>query len=286
VSVRRPSAGGPRAQHFLRSSRLAETIVREAGVLPGQLVLDLGAGRGALTAPLARAGARVIAVERDPALASELRSRFPAVRVVEADAARWRWPDEPFAVVANLPFAGAASILRSLLDEPAVPLRRADVIVQWEFAAKQAAVWPSTLRSVLWGAWWELSITRRLAPSAFAPPPSVFAALLSIRRLHPPLLDPAESQGYATFLRRMWGDAPLRNVLAPTGLKRLALENGFDRGARARDLDARQWAAVFRGVSFGSGSPGAPGRSHGARPTERASRAGRRRGDGRSAASG
>jgi len=50
-------------------------------------VLDLGAGAGALTAPLVGAGARVVAVERDPALASRLRRRFaPAdVTVVEQD---------------------------------------------------------------------------------------------------------------------------------------------------------------------------------------------------------
>jgi 23S rRNA (adenine-N6)-dimethyltransferase len=244
VSVRRPP-GGPRGQHFLRSSRLAETIVREAGVQPGDLVLDLGAGRGALTTPLVRAGARVTAIEHDPALAADLRGRFPGVRVVEADARRWAWPDEPFAVVANLPFAAASSILSSLLD-PSVPLRRADVIVQWDFAAKQAAVWPSTMRSALWGAWWRLSIPRRLAPFAFAPPPSVFAAVLAIRRLDEPLIDAAEARAYGDFLRANWGDARLRRLIGPRRLKRLALENGFDPRARPRDLDARQWAAVYR----------------------------------------
>lgn len=254
MSVRRPPAGGPSGQHFLRSSRLAETIVREAGVAPGDLVVDLGAGRGALTRPLERAGARVIAIERDPALARELRSRFPRVRVVCADATRWTPPDEPFAVVANLPFAAASPILRSLLD-PSLALRRADVIVQWEFAAKRAAAWPSTMRSALWRAWWELSISRRLAPSAFAPPPSVFAAVLSIRRLDVPLLAPAEFCPYAAFLGRVWVGAPLRRVLPPRDVKRLAVENGFDPGARPRDLDARQWAAVFRSRKIEARSP-------------------------------
>jgi 23S rRNA (adenine-N6)-dimethyltransferase len=285
VSVRRPPAGGPRGQHFLRSSSLAETLVREAGVAPGDLVVDLGAGRGALTAALERAGARVIAVERDATLANELRSRFARVRVVEADGTRWPWPAEPFAVVANLPFAAAAPILRSLLDDPRVPLRRGDVIVQWEFAAKHAAVWPSTKRSVYWGAWWRLSVSRRFAPSAFAPPPSVAAAVLSIRRLAEPLLDPSQSRAYAAFLGQAWGDAPLRRVLPAGDVRRAALEHGFDPGARPRDLDARQWAALCR-LSMRSGRPEAPGRSRVARQTARATPGEPRPGGGRSASSG
>lgn len=285
MSVRRPPAGGPRGQHFLRSKRLAETIVREAGVAPGDLVVDLGAGRGALTAPLVRAGARVLAVERDYALVTELRSRFPSARVVQADAIRWIWPEEPFAVVANLPFAAAAGILRSLLDDPRVPLRRADVIVQWEFAAKHAAVWPSTMRSVHWGAWWRLSVSRRLAPSAFAPRPSVVAAVLTIRPLEEPLLDPSHSRPYGAFLGRVWGDAPLRRVLPAGDVKRLALEHGFDPHARPRDLDARQWAALYR-RSMRTGSPGAPGRSRVATQTAHASPGEPRPGGGRSAWSG
>jgi 23S rRNA (adenine-N6)-dimethyltransferase len=250
--------------------------------VPGDLVVDLGAGRGALTAPLERAGARVIAVERDATLANELRSRFARVRVVEADGTRWTWPEEPFAVVANLPFAAAGAILRSLLDDPRVPLRRADVIVQWEFAAKHAAVWPSTMRSVHWGAWWQLSVSRRLAPSAFAPPPSVAAAVLSIRRLDEPLLDPSQSRPYAAFLGRVWGDAPLRRVLPAGHVKRVAREHGFGAGARPRDLDARQWAALYR-RSTRPGSPGAPGRSRVARRTARANPGEPHRGGGRSA---
>jgi 23S rRNA (adenine-N6)-dimethyltransferase len=252
VSVRRSSAAGAaRGQHFLRSSQLADTLVREAGVEPGQLVVDIGAGRGALTSSLAQAGARVIAVERDPALVAELRGRFSdSVSVVAADARHWTWPEESFSVVANLPFAAAASMLQSLLDDPLLPLQRAYLIVQWELAAKRAAVWPSTLRGVYWGAWWELAVVRRLAPAAFAPPPSVDAAVLSVDRRAAPLVPAEGDAGYWSFLSRVWGDAPLRRCLRPhlggRELKRLALDNGFDDRALPRDLDARQWAAVYR----------------------------------------
>ena len=75
MAGRRP-ARAARGQHFLRSSRLAAELVREAGVAAGDVVVDVGAGTGLLTRELAAAGARVTALELDPALAADLRRRF------------------------------------------------------------------------------------------------------------------------------------------------------------------------------------------------------------------
>ncbi len=254
MSVRRPPSGGAaRGQHFLRSSSLADTLVAEAGIAPGELVVDVGAGRGALTGALRRADARVIALEIDAALAAGLRRRFDndaRVAVVAADARTWPWPAEPFSVVANLPFAGAAAVLRSLLDDPNASLQSAYVIVQWEFAAKRAATCPVTLQGVYWAAWWRLAVARRLAPAAFAPPPPVVSAVLAIEPRDTPLVPRSEHALYRTFLERAWADKPLRmtlrGTLGPRELKLLAAANGFDDRALPRDIDARQWAAIYR----------------------------------------
>jgi 23S rRNA (adenine-N6)-dimethyltransferase len=241
VSVR--PVARPRGWHRLRSRAFADELVRDAGVRPGDLVLDLGAGDGMLTAPLLAAGARVVAVELDQASVATLRRRFPAADVVRGDATTTALPREPFAVVANLPFAAGTAILRRLLDEPRVPLRQADVIVEWGLAAKRAAVWPSTLTSVYWGAWHELELVRRIPRSGFAPPPSVDAALLRVRRRDEPLLPVERAPAYRAFLRAAYRDAPVVRMVPQA--RKLATELGFDRQARARDLDARQWAALF-----------------------------------------
>jgi 23S rRNA (adenine-N6)-dimethyltransferase len=226
--------------------------VSNAGVAPGGLVVDVGAGTGVLTRALLDAGAEVIALELDPTLATALRRRFATapVRVLEQDARSWAWPGVAFSVVANLPFAGSGAILGSLLSDPRRPLRRADVIVQWELAEKHAAVWPSTMRGTYWRAWFELAIAARLSRSAFSPVPAVDAAVLSAVTRRTPFVAPNDHAQYRNLLRHAFRtNRPLRQALrdyvTPRELRRLAELHGFDAGARARDLDARQWAAVF-----------------------------------------
>lgn len=246
TSGRRRASG----QHFLRSRQLAVSLVDAAGISPGDLVLDIGAGRGIIAAELAAQHAAVVAIESDPTLAAGLRARFarlPRVTVVQADARRLRPPDEPFRVVANLPFDGGTAILRRLLDDPRVALVGADVVLEWSAAAKRAAVWPSTVLGAYWSAWHELRLVRRLPRSAFAPPPSVDAGVLRVRRLELPLVALSDARAYRIFLEQCFARRP-RNVVPGRTLKRLALELGFDPNAAARDLDATQLATAFGAV--------------------------------------
>lgn len=255
---RRPARGSP-GQHFLRSKQLAGDLVAEADLARGDLVLEIGGGTGVLTHALAQTGARVLVLERDPALVARLRERFgrrASVRLVQADAVEYQWPAEPFAVVANLPFARSGAILTRLLRDPCTPLRKAHVIVQWEFAAKHTAVCPATLRATYWRAWYDISISRRLDRSAFAPPPSVDGAVARLERRTRPRLPLESHEAYWSFLRAAFGTQEpirrsLRHSLSSLQIKRLAPALGFAREARAWQLDAEQWARLFafaRGV--------------------------------------
>jgi 23S rRNA (adenine-N6)-dimethyltransferase len=130
---RRP-AGTPRAQHFLGSAAVAAALIEGADVSGRDLVVEFGAGYGRLTEQLATRAGRVIAVEIDARLAARLAGRFqerPNVTVLRADALTVPLPRSPFKVVSNPPFHITAALLHRLLDDPRVPLRRADLIVGW-----------------------------------------------------------------------------------------------------------------------------------------------------------
>jgi 23S rRNA (adenine-N6)-dimethyltransferase len=248
------------SQHFLRSPRIAAALVRDAGVGPEDLVVEIGAGSGRLTAPLAERAAEVLAIELDPVWAGRLRERFRGfghVVVLEADAASVALPRRPFRVVSNLPFHRTGELLRHLLDDPSVPLVQADVIVEWGVAVKRSACWPSTMRSVLWGTRFELAVVRRLPPRCFEPAPQVEAAVLrAVRRAEPLVPGRAErafralvEAGFRTRARDL--RSALAHTIPPRAFRRAARELGLGTAAHARDLDIHQWVALFDAVHRG-----------------------------------
>lgn len=147
----------------------------------GQLVLDIGAGRGAITAHLVAAGARVIAVELHPDRAERLRRRFvdDAVTVVETDATALRLPHRPFRVVANPPFAGSGRLLRLLLARGSY-LESADLVLQRAVVRRYSERGAPGERR--WRRDYDVRRGLVLPRRAFRPPPRVDAAVLIIRR--------------------------------------------------------------------------------------------------------
>jgi 23S rRNA (adenine-N6)-dimethyltransferase len=194
-------------QHFLGSRRLAAQLVADAGVGRAHRVVDLGAGAGALTAPLAATGASILAVELDAELARDLALTFagaPNVTVWRADVCDVPLPMTPYRVVANPPFAHTAVVLRRLLDAPGGGLERADLVVQWQVARHRARVdagAPADLLGASWGPWWRFARGRRLPAACFRPRPSVDAAVLVVTRRDPPLLPAEQFAAYAGFVR-------------------------------------------------------------------------------------
>src|SRR5687767_3818595 len=95
-------------QNFLQDPAIIAEIIGTLHPPPGSLIVDLGAGAGALTAAAARTGCRVRAVELDPDWVAALRARAGAwrdVEVVRADVLTVPLPAEPFHVVSAVPYA-------------------------------------------------------------------------------------------------------------------------------------------------------------------------------------
>ena len=130
-------------------------------------------GKGALTAPLVAAGARVIAIELHPGRAAFLRHRFADadVKVVQADAGTsLLLPHKPFRVVANPPYGISSTLLRTLTARQS-RLVRADLVLQRAFARGFAADGPPSGK-------WHAHLGMSLPRHAFQPKPSVDSCVL------------------------------------------------------------------------------------------------------------
>ncbi|HEV2373293.1 MAG TPA: rRNA adenine N(6)-methyltransferase family protein [Streptosporangiaceae bacterium] len=259
------------SQNFLIDTAVIDRLVRGSGVGEGDLVLDIGAGNGLITAALAGHGARVVAIEQDPVLARRLRAKFAAApgklsdgvpTVVEGDVLTVALPRESFRVVANLPFGITTKILHHLLDDPRGMLSRADVIVQAEVARKRGTRGRGTLLNACWEPWFEFSTGPRIPPTAFRPRPRVDAAVLIIRSREQPLLSAAVRPAYTEFVTGAFAGAhptvasALSRVVPRSRFAELAGSLGFGIDALPSQLEAGHWVGLFQATQSRRGEPG------------------------------
>jgi 16S rRNA (adenine1518-N6/adenine1519-N6)-dimethyltransferase len=240
-------------QHFLEPAWV-EKVIRAIDPEPDQTFIEIGAGSGALTRPLAARANAVIAYEIDRDLAADLRAAaIPNVTIVEGDflersAGREPTAPSPLAVrvAGNLPYYVASPILFALADLRArgMAIVDATVMLQREVADRLTATPGSReygVLSVLLQHVADVQIVLKLPAGAFRPPPKVLSALVRLR-FHapdPPVVDSAVFAALvqAVFTRRR---KTIANALR-------ALERGADDtfpapsdALRAAGLDGRR----------------------------------------------
>ncbi|WP_121710075.1 23S rRNA (adenine(2058)-N(6))-methyltransferase Erm(O) [Streptomyces sp. E5N91] len=191
------------SQNFLTDRATAERVARLAAPDRGcpPLLLEVGAGNGALTEPLARRSRELHAYEIDPRLVPGLRARFarsPHVHVVAGDFLTAQPPRTPFAVAGNVPFSRTADIVDWCLTAPG--LTDATLLTQLEYARKRTGDYGRwTLLTVLTWPRHEWRLVGRVGRSRFWPAPRVDAGILRIERRPTALLTGAAA-------RRDWAD--------------------------------------------------------------------------------
>ncbi len=253
-------------QHWLSDATVLDRILAAAAVEPGEQLLEVGPGRGALTERLlASPAGAVAAVELDRDLVAGLRDRFgadPRFALLEGDVLAVPLPPAD-KVVANIPYNITGPLLELLvgrLDAPRnPPFRRLVLLVQQEVGERIRArpgSGPCGALSVRMQLLARCTPVCPVPPRCFTPPPKVHSEVICIEPLPPEQWpEPALARGVERLLRCAYGSRRkmLRNTLAsllPAGeLAPLAAAAGVDLAQRPQDLAPAQWIALAAGLN-------------------------------------
>jgi len=249
-------------QHFLASPAVLRKIVGVIDPKPEDVLVEIGAGRGVLTAALAETAGRVIAVEKDERLIPMLREAMPVnVEVVHADILtvdfrelRRRASVPALRVVGNIPYSISSPLLFRVLDDREL-FSDCIFLLQKEVAERITAGPGSKSYAplgILLQNEFEARVAFRVAPGSFSPPPKVQSALLTLRRRPVPLHPGAAEEPFRAFLRiafaerrkMLWKNLSRRSSAAALAAAYDSL--GLARNVRAEELSADVLFALFR----------------------------------------
>ncbi len=276
ISARRPKHKPRLGQHFLADNSAAARIVDALGDISSGTVLEIGPGRGVLTALLARRARRLIAVELDRVLAAQLSLKFGMaknVEIIEADILAIdvdslfgpkpglgrpgiEFKPERAKVVGNLPYYITSEILLRLFDYSKY-FDSIVIMVQREVADRIAAQ-PGSRDYGLLSATAQLHGDAEklftLPPPSFSPPPRVHSTVLrlTMRPRHEEL--GVAGDGFIDFLKLSFGQKRktlwnnLRGNYADKLLRAAMAEANVKPGARAEALSLEESAALYRAL--------------------------------------
>lgn len=272
--MKRPP-GGPRpdrlpaprkrfGQHFLKDTRVLDSIADALGDLHGRTVIEIGPGRGALTDRLVSRAARVVAIEVDRDLVQHLRARYagqPQVEIVEGDVLKQSLAElagGPYVLAGNVPYYITTPIIFHALEVPRPDT--AVYLVQKEVADRMAAPPGSKTYgalSVNLQALVDVAFVRSVAPGAFNPPPAVDSAVVRITPRVDPVVEPPLEARFRSFvlaafgLRRKQLVRVVRTVANLDAVQALAVITacGLSPEARPETLTPSDFAALVRALS-------------------------------------
>jgi 16S rRNA (adenine1518-N6/adenine1519-N6)-dimethyltransferase len=245
-------------QHFLKDPNTARLVA--AGVTGEDVVLEIGPGRGFLTAFLAQRAHLVHAVELDPDVLPALRRAVGSnVRIHEGDALRFDYDalePAPNKLVANLPYNVASPLVLKLLEETG-SLQHLRFMVQLEVARRMAAgrgTKDYAAYAALVQLLAEVRIAHRVSPNVFDPPPRVYSAVVDMERRRPGL-EPTEYRGVKQLVLAAFRSRRKRlinNLPEPARgeAPRILGSLGYGPDARAEELGPEDFVALYRSVAW------------------------------------
>lgn len=255
-----PRKSGARlGQHFLTGAWAARKLAEAAEIAAGDIVLEIGPGKGALTKEILKAGGRVIAIEKDSALVAYLRENLPHehLTIVDADVraidpARIGLAPGGYILAANIPYYITGEILRQFLSSTTPP-RRAALLIQKEVAERiLARGGKESILSLSVKAYGEPSIAAKVSKGNFSPPPSVDSAILVVKHISRDFFADIDEKFFFEVVRR--GFSSKRKMLANNlgayfGREKVLCalaELRVSEKIRAEDVVLSQWKEIAR----------------------------------------
>ena len=222
-------------QNFLIKRGIVDEIVKAADLQEGEPVLEIGPGIGTLTQGLAQSGANVTAIELDTRLLEVLDTtlaQYSNVTIVHGDVLKLDVPsimnNEPFKVVANLPYYITTPIIMSLL-ESRLPIERLVVMVQKEVALRMVAK-PGTkdygALSVAVQYYTKPDIVLDVPPKSFLPAPAVTSSVIRCVLRDQPPVDVVDEKLFFRVVKAGFAQRrkTFANTMKTTGLSKDRIE--------------------------------------------------------------
>lgn len=258
---RRPKLG----QHFLADARYRRRILDSLDLCPDELVVEIGAGRGAMTELLAERARRVIAIEIDASLARELQNRLrgePRIQVLKADILSTDVADlcrhqgvERCFVFGNLPYYISSPIIGRLFGY-STSIRAMALLAQCEVAERLTASPGGPAYgylSVLAQLYSEPRVVLRVPPGAFSPPPKVQSALVEFKtHLRFPEYSSERQERFLSFVKRCFAQKRknllnnLAEVYQRPRVEEVLASLTLAPSLRGEQLSLEQFAQLFR----------------------------------------
>lgn len=198
------------SQHFLRGRSLIAELIGHSNIKRGDLVLDIGAGSGAISSVLSYRGCQVIAIEHEPSALVKLRQNLMNdhnIQIIDADIQHFDLPKEDYKVFSNIPFSLSSYLVRRLAFSP-YPPSAIYLIVQRQFANKliiDRASFHGALGVAL-SPWWQVKIRRHLHKYDFTPPPAVPTVLVELKPRPSSLLPLEHREKFLEFVEKCFSD--------------------------------------------------------------------------------
>lgn len=242
-------------QHFLQDDSVVQAILDAAAIAPGELVVEVGPGAGALTAQLSLLPNPLILIEADPDLLPRLTKAYPKASILHADAAQVDYDalttGRPWVFVSNLPYNAGNAILECVLRSNHLP-DRLIVMVQKEVGERMMAhPGDMSVLSLATQLYCTVEMIAAVPPNAFVPPPKVDSVVLRLVPRSDRVPDAEAIIQFAKigFLHRR---KQLRQTLAHAGVASIEAIDaalsacGLAKTVRPQELSVEEWVALWR----------------------------------------